>query len=61
MIKNIDYLANLYNKIASKTASDQEIFLYKIEIETSCIAKDILIDAIKSRAKELREKKVYNL
>ena len=54
MIKNIDYLANLYNKIASKTASDQEIFLYKIEIETSCIAKDILIDAIKSRAKEIR-------
>ena len=54
MIKNIDYLANLYNKIVSKTASDQEIFLYKIEIETSCIAKDILIDIIKARAEEIK-------
>ena len=54
MIKNIDHLANLYNKIVSKTASDQEIFLYKIEIETSCIAKDILIDVIKARAKEIK-------
>lgn len=54
MIKNIDYLANLYNKIVSKTASDQEIFHYKIEIETSCIAKDILINAIKARAKEIK-------
>ncbi len=57
MIKNIDHLANLYNKIVSKTASDQEIFHYKIEIETSCIAKDILIDAIKARAKEIKERK----
>ena len=57
MIKNIDYLANLYNKIVSKTASDQEIFLYRIGIETSCIAKDILIDIIKARAKEIKERK----
>lgn len=55
---NIDYLAILYNKIADKTASNEEKFMYETEVKRSCVRDDVFIKSIKNRAKEIKKRQV---
>ena len=54
MNKTIYLLAELYNKIVKGTATDEEKAMYKARIAISCIQEDVLIEAIKERAREIQ-------
>ena len=55
MNKTVNLLAELYSKIVSGKASDEEKARYETEIAISCIQEDVLIKAVKQRAKELEK------
>lgn len=54
MNKTVTLLAELYNKIQSGKATDEERAFYDARIAISCIREDVLINAIKQRAEELK-------
>lgn len=56
MNKTVNLLAELYSKIQSGKATDAEKVFYDTRIAMSCIRDDVLIDAIKQRAEELKNK-----
>ena len=56
MNKTVNLLAELYSKIQSGEATDDEKAFYDARIAMSCIRDDVLIDAIKRRAEELKNK-----
>ena len=54
MNKTVTLLAELYSKIQSGTATDEEKVFYNTRIAISCIREDVLVNAIKQRAEELK-------
>ena len=53
MNETIYFLAELYNKIAKGIATDDEKAMYDSRIAISCIQEDVLIKAIRDKAREI--------
>lgn len=54
-------LAELYNKMMNGTATDADMALYNNLIAISCIQKDVLIEVIKEKAREIETKRINQL
>lgn len=53
MSKTLDFLAVLYSKIISGSASDEDKAIYEANIAMSCIEENMLNEMIKRRAREM--------